>query len=71
MYNEIAQGGAAMRDFVEFKEDLDCYLYTQRELDILYGKDKNVSAKRLLQLLNKTIELHDALNTLKLLGYSE
>lgn len=60
-----------MRDFTEFKRDLDSYLYTQRELDILYGAAKNVSSSQILKLFDKTVDLDDPINTLRLLGYNE
>ena len=58
-----------MRDLAEFKQDLDSLLYTKKELEILSGKRKKISDRSLLQLLDKTLILNDAENTLKLLGY--
>lgn len=58
-----------MRNLTEFKQDLDSILYTKKELEILSGVCNKVSDSTLLKLIDKTLKLNDAENTMRLLGY--
>lgn len=60
-----------MRNYKEFKSDLDSYLYTQEELNIIYGVSKDIPSRKMLRVLDKTIRLADSANTLRLLGYTD
>jgi|LSQX01.1.fsa_nt_gb hypothetical protein len=52
----------------EYKIYIDRFTYSQKELDILYGVNKEANRNSLNKLLDKTIELGDACNTAKLLN---
>ena len=51
-----------MRDFNDFKSELDCYNYTEKELEILYGVRKKISTKEFFRLVSKTERLSDVWN---------